>query len=343
VRNFQLQGFELAHGRHVARLGMTYDEHPARGSLTRSALWTAEEGRTGLVAALALPHNRHALLTLAGVPYDSKVEWSIREVGRESTMDLVALVRRSSGGQVLLLLACSESRASPARLREHSAQAVRTALSTLAKVNFADAPSWTRLVLLSQWRQGVPVPTEAKPLPALQRRPALLESVPEPQVWGFVPYVRGTRHADVHVALGLWHEFEGEPWTSLPNDSVAVPQLEWVPTDIVGYGEGAVVELEQHGGGVRVSLRLKSSQHRAAMKEDRHGSQVAQRLRALRTACYSGHVHVGAGRFVGETIEGGVPRLHWEWADGQAPSATAARDAVVKALSTFQRVDPKGS
>ncbi|HZO17291.1 MAG TPA: hypothetical protein VFB62_28635 [Polyangiaceae bacterium] len=335
MRIFQLQGFELADGRHVARLAMTYEDDPARGTLQRSSLWAAEEGQTGLVASLALPSNNHVLLTLAGVPYDSKVEWTIREVGRDNAMDLVALVRRARGGNVLLLIACTESRATPARLREHAAQSVRTALSTLAKMSFSDAPAWTRLVLISQWRDSVPVPTEAKPLPALQRKPWLLESVPEPQVWGYLPYVRGTRHGDVHVAFGHWSEFDVEPWTSLSRDSVPVPQQEWVPVDITGYGEGAAVELEQYGGGVRVSLRLKSSQHRAAMKQDRHGSYVPRRLRALRSACYSGHVHVGAGRFVGETIEGGVPRLHWDWADGQAPSATAARDLVIKALTAF--------
>src|SRR5262245_65290524 len=123
---------------------MTDDDDPARGTISRSALWNADEGRTGLVAALALPFNNHVLLTLASVPYNSKVEWTIREVGRESTMDLVAMVRRSTGGHVLLLLTCSEVRATPAKLREQSAQAVRTALSTLAKLNFADAPPWIR-------------------------------------------------------------------------------------------------------------------------------------------------------------------------------------------------------
>ena len=101
------------------------------------------------------------------------------------------------------------------------------------------------------------------------------------------------------------------------------------------YGE-AFLELEERLQSVRVSLRLKASTHKAALKRGRHGSAAVLRLQALRAACYSGLLEVGAGRFVGETIDGGCPRLHWEWAEGQAPSAESARTRVLEALQQFK-------
>jgi hypothetical protein len=336
VRIFQLQGFVLAQGRHVARLRYCPDMESPTSPIKRSALWSrAEESRSDIAAALALPANHRILLALAGVPDDSEVEWTMREIGSAGAMDLVALVRRASGGHVLLLVDCVGTRTSPARLREQMAQAVRTSLSTLAKVTLADRQPWPKLVVLSGWRRGVPIPTEARPLPALQREPAVLETVPEPQLWGHVAFVRSSCPEELFVAVGLWNDFEEPPWTSLSPQAVAVPWQHWVPVPVDGLGKGALVELEKHRGRVRVSLRLKSSAHKASLKQDKHGSHVARRVRALRAACYSGHLHVGSGRFVGETIEDGIPRLHWDWAEGQSPSAEPARDAVVAALEAF--------
>ncbi len=336
VRIFQLQGFVLAQGRHVARLRYCPDLELDAGQIKRSALWSrAEETRSDIAAALALPANHRILLTLAGVPDDCEVEWTMREIGSAGAMDLVALVRRASGGHVLLLVDCVGTRTSPARLREQMAQAVRTALSTLAKVTLADRQPWTKLVVLSGWRRGVPIPTEAKPLPALQREPAVLETVPDPQLWGHVAFARVSCPEELFVAVGRWAEFEETPWITLSTEAAAVPWQHWTPVPIDGLGKGAFVELEQHRGRVRVSLRLKSSAHKASLKQDKHGSHVARRVRALRAACYSGHLQVGVGRFVGETIEDGIPRLHWDWVEGQAPSAELVRDAVVAALAAF--------
>jgi hypothetical protein len=336
MRVFRLQGFELAQGRHVARLRLCPDDEPMLGPLRRSTLWArAEESRSEIASALALPANRRALTALAGVPDDSRVAWTVREIGSSGAMDLVALVRRSSGGEILLFVDCLGARTSPARLREQVAQAVRNALSTLAKVDVGDQQPETRLIILSGWRRGVRVPTEARPLPALQREPAVLERIPEPQAWGHVAFVRESRPAEIYVALGPWAEFDREPFVSLPPEAIDVSWPRWEPIAVGGFGEGALVELEQHQGCVRVSLRLKSSAHKASLKQDRHNSQAARRVRALRAACYAGHLHVGAGRFVGETIEGGVPRLHWAWVEGQSTSAEAARDVVVAALGEF--------
>jgi hypothetical protein len=342
MRIYQLLRFELAQGRHIGRLGLTYDDDIIADGVRRSAHWSkdADESRTDIAAALGYPANRKVLLMLAGVPDDSTVEWAIREVGSAGAMDMVAMVRNSSGGNVLLLLDCMGAQASPARLREQMAQAVRNALSTLSKATFGDFPSWTKLVVLSGWRQGVPVPTEANPLPALQRELAILEKVPEPQVWGYVPFVRSTRDDELFVAFGRWEEFEDEPWTSMSSELVAVPWTDWEPVSVEDWGKGATVELEQHRGHVRVSLRIKSSAHKASMKKDRHGSRVANRVRALRAACYSGHFNVGAGRFVGETIEGGIPRLHWDWTEGQISDAESARIVLVKALTKFGKAAP---
>jgi hypothetical protein len=339
MRIYQLLRFELVHGRHVGRLGQCYDDDILKRGVRRSAHWSkdAEESRSDIAAALAFPANRSALLMLAGVPDDSKIDWAIREVGSAGAMDMVSLVRNSSGGDVLLLLDCMGAQASPARLREQMAQAVRNALSTLSKATFGNYPSWTKLVVLSGWRQGVPEPTEANPLPALQRELAILDPVPEPQLWGYVPFV-GVRDDELFVAFGRWHEFEEEPWLSMPTELVPVPWESWDPVSIQGWGKGAAVELEQHRGHVRVSLRIKSSEHKASMKKDRHGSIIANRVRALRSSCYSGHFIVGAGRFVGETIEGGVPRLHWDWAAGQIKDPEAARDIVIKALDAVGKI-----
>jgi len=336
---FQLQGFVLAQGRHVARLRVCPDIEVEGAELKRSALWSrAEEGRSDIAAALALPANHRILFVLAGVPDDSEVEWTMREIGSAGAMDLVALVRRSSGGDTLLMLDCVGTRTSPARLREQMAQAVRTALSTLAKVSLTDRKPWSKLVVLSGWRRGVPVPTEAKPLPALQREPAVLDTVPDPQVWGHVAFVRADRPEELYVAFGLWREFEESPWTSLPREVVAVPWQHWEPVAIDGYGKGALVELEKHGGRVRVSLRVRSSAHKASLKQDKHGSLVGRRVRALRASCYAGHFHVGLGRFVGETIEDGIPRLHWDWVEGHSPGSEAARDEVIRSLTDFAAV-----
>lgn len=341
MRIFQLQGFELTDGQLVARLRLT-DEEPPRGQVRRSALWSRiEEGRNELGSALAMKANRQALLTIGGVPHDSKVQWAVREVGSSGAMDLVALIQRSSGGHALLMVDCMSMQASPARLREQVAQSVRIALSTLAKVSLADRPSWIKLVVLSGWRRGVPVPTEAKPLPALQREPAVLESVPEPAVWGYVPY-HLEQGEQIYVALGLWEEFDDEPWSAMSDDVVPLPWPSWAPKPVSGWGDGAVVEVEQHQQAVRVSLRLRSSAHKASMKKDRHGSPVANRVRALRAACYSGHMAFGAGRFVGETIEDGVPRLHWDWAAGQAPGPEAAQELVVQKLEGFGKPGQSG-
>jgi len=338
VRIFRLTGFELTQGRHAARLRLTDEPAPPQG-VRRSALWSrVDDGSSPLAAALALPSNRQLLLMLAGVPFDSKVEWIIREIGGAGGMDCVASLRRTSGGNTLLLVDCMGMRASPARLREQVAQSVRAALSTLASMTLVDRPSWTKLVVLSGWRHDVPVPTEAKPLPALQRAPAVLESVPEPQVWGYVPYLLG-EGSEIYLAFGLWSEFNCDPWTSMAEELVPLPWPCWEPVAIDDWGKGAVVEVEQHRGRVRVSLRLRASAHKASMKKDRHGSRVANRVRALRTACYSGHLAFGAGRFVGETIEDGVPRLHWDWAEDQAASPEAARDQALSSLRSFARGD----
>jgi hypothetical protein len=341
MRIYQLLRFELIHGRHVGRLGLCYDDDVTAGEIRRSALWSkdVDESRSDIAAALACPANRSALLMLAGVPDDSTVQWAIREVGRAGAMDMASLVRNSSGGDVLLLLDCKGAQASPAGLREQMAQAVRNALSTLSKVTFADYPSWSKLVVLSGWRRGVPEPTEAKPLPALQRELEILQSVPEPQVWGYVPFVRGVRDDELFIAFGRWQEFDVEPWLSLGTELVPVPWDTWEPLAMEDWGKGAEVELDKHRGYVRVSLRLRASAHKASMKKDRHGSRVANRVRALRAACYSGHFNVGAGRFVGETIEGGIPRLHWDWAEGQIKDPEAARHTVVSALKKFGNSD----
>jgi hypothetical protein len=335
VRIFRLTGFELSEGQHAARLRLT-DEDVPDGNIQRSELWSrVEEGRSELGAALALLSNKQLLFTLGGAPFDSKLQWVIREVGGAGAMDLVALIKRKSGGAALLMVDCMGTNASPAKLREHVAQSVRQSLSTLAKITLTDRPSWTRLVVLAGWRRSVPIPTEAKPLPALQRAPAILETVPEPLVWGYVPFVYAGRD-EIHIAVGSWAEFDEGPWGELREDDVVpLPWQRWGPVEITDWGKGAVVELEQHRDTVRVSLRLRSSAHKASLKKDRHGSRVANRVRALRTACYSGHMRFGAGRFVGETIEDGVPRLHWDWPDGQAPSAEAARDTVISTLRTF--------
>ena len=339
MRIFQLQGFVLAQGRHVARLRVCPDVDGDWGEIRRSALWSrAEEARSDIAAALALPANHRVLFALAGVPDDCEVEWTMRESGSAGAMDLVALVRRSSGGHHLLLVDCVGTRTSPARLREQMAQAVRTALATFAKVSLPDRQPWTKLVVLSGWRRGVPVPTEAKPLPALQREPAVLETVPEPQVWGHVAFVRADRPEELHVAFGLWREFDEPPWNGLPPEAVAVPWQNFEPLPIDGYGKGAQVEVEKHHDRVRVSLRVRASAHKASLKQDKHGSHVARRVRALRASCYAGHFTVGLGRFVGETIEDGIPRLHWDWIEGHSPGAEAARDEVVTSLKAFAAV-----
>lgn len=342
VHIFRVHGFELAQGRYLARLHPTYDDAILGAPLMRSELWSrAEEGRTDLLSALALMANRRMLVALAGVPDDSRVEWTIREIGSAGSIGLASTIRRSSGGNVLLMVDCIATHASPARMREQVAQAVRNTLSVMSKISVAEAPSWTKLVVLSRWRAGVPVPTEAKPLPALQREPAILESVPEPQVWGYLTFVNANRSDEVYIALGLWSEFEEEPWSKLPARTAPEPWQRWAAVSVIGYGEGAMVELEEHMHRVHVSLRLRSSAHKASMKAERHGDLVVRRVRSLRAACYSGHMDLGAGRFVGETIEDGVPRLHWDWADGQASSAEAARDAVVQALARHAGLDPK--
>jgi hypothetical protein len=335
VRHFALQGFELFNGRHVARLRATSADERPEGSPRRSALWTrAEDARADLVGALALPHNKRVLFTLAGVPDDSTVEWAVRDVGAANNMDLVALVSRASGGRALLMVTCTPVQTTPAKLREQLAQSVRSALATLASVELTDRATWTQLVVLAGWRRGVPIPTEAKPLPALQRAADILEPVPEPKVWGVVTYAYESRPDAVYVSFGRWSDFEGAPWNALGNERVAVSWASWPPVPIPSFGE-ADVELEEHGGRVRVSLRLRSTAHKASMKLDRHANHLIRRIRALRSACYAGHAEVGSGRFVGETLEGGTPRLHWEWAEGHAPSPDAARDAVVAMLETF--------
>lgn len=328
MRHFALQGFELYNGRHVARLRACGDDERPVGTPKRSTLWSrADDGRTGLVGALALPRNKRVLFALAGVPDDSKVELTVRDVGGASNMDLVALIGRASGGRVLLMVACSPAETSPAKLREQMAQSVRSALATLASFELAERATWMRLVVLAGWRRGVPIPTDAKPLPALQRAGDILEPVPEPQLWGVVPYVYPSRPNDVFVSFGRWADFEGD-WHGIERERVAVSWTSWPPLPAPGFGE-AEVELEEHGGRVRVSLRLKSSAHKASMKLDRHVNTVVRRIRSLRNACYSGHADVGSGRFVGETIEDGIPRLHWEWVEGHAPSPDVAREAVV--------------
>ena len=335
----------LAHGQHVARLSLNMDHDPIGEALHRSQLWaSAEEGRSALMAALALPANRDVLLTLAAVPHDSRVEWTIREVGKENAIDLIAMVSHSGGGRMLLLIDCSTTPSSPARLREQMVQAVRSALSAAAKITLTEPPTWTKLILLSCWRHNVPIPGETKPLPALQRKPDVLENIPEPQVWGFVPFVHGDRHHEVSIALGRWDEFEGPPWTKLPREPVPVPWKRWEPVAIEAYGPGAFMELEQSGERVRVNLRLRSSSHRASMKGRQHGNIHNMRVRNLRRACYAGQADVGAGRFVGETIENGIPRLHWDWADRLTLNAEAARQAVVVMLHRVAGVElPTGT
>jgi hypothetical protein len=254
-------------------------------------------------------------------------------------MGLVACMRRRSGGNVLLLVDCVGTHASPARLREQVAQAVRNSLSVMAGITMAEPASWTKLVVLSGWRRGVPVPTEAKPLPALQRAPAIMEGVPEPQVWGYLTFVPENRPDDIHLALGLWREFSEQPWSTLPDRVVPAPWQQWATVAVPAFGDGAEIELEQHRGRVHVSLRIKASAHRASMKAERHGDEVVRRVRGLRAACYSGHFQVGAGRFVGETIEDGVPRLHWDWARDQAASPEAARTALLDELNDFAGVE----
>ena len=344
VRFLKLQGFVLANGRHVARLSINVDDDPAGGILRRSQLWSAaDEGRSDLVAALALPANRHVLLTLATVPHDSKVEWTIREVGRENAIDLLVMVQRSGGGgRILLMIDCSTTPSSPARLREQMVQAVRSSLSAAAKISLTDQPTWTKLILLSAWRNDVPIPDETKPLPALQRKPDVLESIPEPQVWGFVPFVHGERSHEVSIALGRWEEFQAAPWTSLPRQALPVPWQRQPSIPLQAYGPGAQVELDQSGRRVRVSLRLRSSSHRASMKRRQHGNIHNMRVRNLRRACYAGQVDVGSGRFVGETIEDGIPRLHWDWAEGLSLNAEKARSAVIETLHALAGLSASG-
>lgn len=336
MRIYQLLGFRLAQGQHVARFRLCDHAENLAGPYRRSALWSRTEDGPGAIApALALPKNRRMLLQLAGVPDDSQVEWSIREVGRAGALDLVALVTRRTGGKVLILVESAGSRSTPARLREHVAQATRNALSALSSISLDAPPFLTKLVVLTGWRREVPVPTDARPLPALQREPSILESIPEPQVWGFVPFTRQSHEKDLFLALGRWEEFDEEPWTKMDDEIVPLPWSAWEPVTVDGYGEGAVLEVEEFGGRVRVSLRMKSSAHKAAMKRDRHGSRVAGRIRALRQACYGGHFRVGAARFVGETIAEEGPRMHWDWAEGTAPSAEVAREQVLDALTRF--------
>ncbi|HHH29264.1 MAG TPA: hypothetical protein ENK57_13100 [Polyangiaceae bacterium] len=336
MRIYQLLGFQLAQGRHVARFRLCEHTESLAGPYLRSAFWArTDDGTSAIAPALAHPKNRRMLLQLGGVPDDSKVEWSVRDIGRAGALNLAALVTRRTGGQVLVLVDAAGSRSSPAQLREQVAQATRNALGAMGSLSLDAPPFSTKLVVIAGWRRDVPVPTEARPLPALQREPSILESVPEPQVWGFVPFTRSTRKEDLFLALGRWEEFDEGPWTTMGDEIVPLPWSEWEPVVVDGYGDGAVVELEQFGSRVRVSLRMKSSAHKAAMKKDRHGSHVAGRIRALRTACYGGHFPVGAARFVGETIAEEGPRMHWDWADGTAPSAEAAREQLIGALVRF--------
>ena len=333
VRIFQLTYFELTNGQHTGRLRLTDMDVPTADRIRRSALWSrAEEDRNELGSVLAMRKNRDLLFTLAGLPYDSVLSWTIREVGSAGAMDLVSSIQRAGGGSGLLLVDCMGMQASPARLREQMAQSVRIGLSTLAKVSVAERPAFIKLAVVAGWRKDVPVPTEAKPLPALQRSTSVMESVPEPQVWGYVPFVVDEKLDEIFVALGRWDEFNEEPWPTISSEVVELPWENWEPTPIEGWGKGALIELQQYHERVRVSLRLRASQHKASMKEDRHGSQVARRVRQLRWACYSGHANFGASRFVGETIEDGVPRLHWDWAEGQASSPEGCRTEVTKAL-----------
>ncbi len=90
---------------------------------------------------------------------------------------------------------------------------------------------------------------------------------------------------------------------------------------------------------MRVSLRLRSSSHRASMKRRQHGNIHNMRVRNLRRACYAGQMDVGSGRFVGETIEDGIPRLHWDWAEGLSLNAEKARAAVIDMLHALAGVD----
>jgi hypothetical protein len=336
MRIYQLQGFQLAHGQHVARFRLCDHHENVVPPFFRSALWSrSHDGPVAIAPALGLAANRRMLLQLAGVPDDSAVDWACRGVGRAGALDLAAAISRRGGGQALLLVESAGSRSTPAKLREQVAQATRNALSAMSSLSMARTPSWTKLVVMTGWRRGVPVPTEARPLPALQREPAILDTVPEPQVWGFVPFTRAARRDEIFLALGRWEEFDEEPWTEMTEEVVPLPWSEWAAVPVDGYGDGAGIELEQFGGRVRVSLLMKASAHKAAMKKDRHGSRVAGRIRALRTSCYSGHFKVGSSRFVGETIAEQGPRMHWDWADGTAPSAEAARDQLMQALIRF--------
>lgn len=330
-----LQGFELFNGRHVARLRTCAPEEIPVGTPVRSALWSRpDRGRSDLVGALALPHNRRVLFALAGVPEDSTIDWTVRDLGSANNMDLVALVSRARGGRTLLMVTCTPNQTTPAKLREQMAQAVRSALATLASVDLNHTATWLQLVVLAGWRRAVPIPTEAKPLPALQRAPDHLEAVPEPVVWGVVPYVYANQPNTVYVTFGRWTEFEGPPWVALGDEQIAVAWTSFPPIPMAVFGEAAV-EVEEHGGRVRASLRLRSTDHKASMKLDRHANLVIRRIRALRSACYAGHAEVGPGRFVGETIEGGTPRLHWEWQEGHAPRPDVAREALIEMLETY--------
>jgi len=322
----------------VARLRLCHELEIPSKSLRRSGLWApADDGEAGLQTALACHDNRRLLCTLAGLPDDSRGEWTMREVGGAGSVDVVALLTGSSGGSVLLLVDCrAASHASPAHLREQMATATRMTLATLASISLRERPSWTKLILLNGWRKGVPEPKPPVPLPGLQREPAILESVPEPQLWGYLPFVSTHRESEIFVALGRCEELDEEPWRSLDSArSVAGPRLTWAPMSLPSFGD-AFLELEERVRCVRVSLRLKANTHKAALKKGRHGSTVVSRLQALRAACYSGLLDVGAGRFVGETIDDGCPRLHWEWAEGQAPSAESARTKVAEALLQFK-------
>ena len=341
VRYFRVQEFVLAQGRHAARLRLNLEDDPVGRVVQRSQLWNSHDpGRSDMVAALALPANSNFLLTLAAVPHDSKVEWTIREVGRENAIDLLAMISSSGGGRMLMLIDCSTTQSSPAKLREQTVQAVRSALSASAKVSLTDPPARVKLIVLSCWRKGVPIPDESKPLPALQRRPSVLESIPEPQIWGFVPYVRGERNHEVSIALGRWDEFDASPWDELPADAAPVPWQRWETVKVPLFGPGAEAELEQSSKRIRVSLRLRSSSHRASMKRRQHGNVFNMRVRSLRRACYAGQVDVASGRFVGETIEDGIPRLHWDWSEGLNINAEAAREAVLKRLGLLAGIDP---
>ncbi|MEZ4437486.1 MAG: hypothetical protein R3B72_00225 [Polyangiaceae bacterium] len=335
---YQLERFSLAQGLHVPRFRLCHPNEKISGPFVRVALWAnADDGPGSMAPALALPENRRLLLQLASVSDDSTVEWCVRSVGRAGALDLAGLISIRVGGRRLLMVAATGGRASPARLREQVAQAVRNSLSAMASIDVPGPPPWTKLVVLTGWRYGVPVPTSARPLPRFQKEVSIMVDVPEPQVWGFVPFARESRSDEVFLAVGRWEEFEEGPFAKLGYKERALPWSNWEPVAIEGYGEGATVDLEELGSTVRVSLRTKSSAHKAALKAERHGSGVARRIRQLRVACYNDRFSPGSARFAGETVDSEGPRLHWDWPRERAPSPERARELVIEALAAFDR------